>query len=91
MALKNKLLTWDNLQKRGWIEPSICALCCADEDSVQHLFCSCAVWKNVLFLLSDQYHFSLSFQSDNLCSFLEKWIVSISKHTICYVGYLTLL
>ena len=38
LALKNKLLTWDNLQKRGWIRPGICALCSANEDSAQHLF-----------------------------------------------------
>ena len=26
LALMNKLLTWDNLQKRGWTGPGICAL-----------------------------------------------------------------
>ena len=32
LALSNKLLTWDNLQRRGWIGPSVCALCLADQD-----------------------------------------------------------
>ena len=27
MTLNNKLLTWDNLQKRGWNGPNRCALC----------------------------------------------------------------
>ena len=38
LALMNKLLTWDNLQKRGWIGPSICTLYSANDDSAQNLF-----------------------------------------------------
>ena len=30
LDIGNKLLTWDNLQKRGWSGPGICALCCLD-------------------------------------------------------------
>ena len=49
LTLNNKLLTWDNLQKRGWIGPSRCALCNSDEETVSHLFNLCSyaelVWK----------------------------------------------
>ena len=38
LALMNKLLTWDNLQKRGWTGLGICALCSKDVESVEHLF-----------------------------------------------------
>ena len=31
LALNNKLLTWENLKKRGWIGPSWCAVCQSDE------------------------------------------------------------
>ena len=31
LALENKVLTWGNLKKKGWIGPGICALCSADE------------------------------------------------------------
>ena len=87
----NKLLTWDNLEKRGWTRPGIYALCSKDEDSVQHLFFHCFVWKNVLSILSEQHHITPSFQSDNLCSFLEKWTVSFSKHSAyCYLPFLTM-
>ena len=49
LTLNNKLLTWDNLQKRGWKGPNRCALCFSDEETVTHLFHSCsyaeAMWK----------------------------------------------
>ena len=49
LTLNNKLLTWDNLQKRGWIGPNRCALCYSDEEIVSHLFNFCSyaefVWK----------------------------------------------
>ena len=43
LALRNKILTWDNLQKRGWFGPGICALCNADEESVMYIFSHCTV------------------------------------------------
>lgn len=61
LALMNKLLTWDNLQKRGWTGPGICALCSRDEDSVQHLFFHCTIWKNVISILKEQHHITPSF------------------------------
>ena len=49
LNLNNKLLTWDNLQKRGWIGPNRCALCHSDEENVSHLFNFCSyaesMWK----------------------------------------------
>ena len=49
MTLNNNILTWDNLQKRGWIGPSRCALCHSDEEIGSHLFNLCSyaesVWK----------------------------------------------
>ena len=53
LALMNKLLSWDNLQKRRWKGPSICALCGMDAESVGHLFYRCSVWKNVFSILKE--------------------------------------
>ena len=83
MALANKILTWENLQKRGWIEPGICALCGLGEDSVHHLFSSCSVWKIVFEFLSKQYHLQPLYKSDNLSSFLGTWIERYSRHSEC--------
>ena len=84
LALMNKLLTWDNLQKRGWTGPGICALCSKAVDSVQHLFFHCTVWKNVIDIIKEQYHITPSFQSDDLCSYLENGTVCFSKNSAYY-------
>ena len=47
LTLNNKLLTWDNLQKRGWIGPSRCALCHSDEETSSHLFNLCSYAKSI--------------------------------------------
>ena len=47
LSLRNRILTWENLQKRGFHGPGICALCCSDEETVEHLFINCSVWRTV--------------------------------------------
>ena len=41
LLINNKILTWDNLSKRGWIGPSRCGLCGSGDDSIQHIFVEC--------------------------------------------------
>jgi len=36
-----KILTWDNIRKRGVIGPSICQLCKAQEETMEHILNSC--------------------------------------------------
>jgi hypothetical protein len=48
---ENKILTWKNLQKRGWVGPGICHLCKGKRESGKHLFVNCpftiSVWNRV--------------------------------------------
>jgi len=50
--LKGKILTAENLKKRGTHGPSICCLYCAEEESSQHLFSDCPFaqncWKQII-------------------------------------------
>ena len=50
--MHNKLLTTENLKKRGIVGPSRCALCNMDEETTNHIFIQCKislkVWKSVL-------------------------------------------
>ena len=43
LLMHNKLLTVDNLSKRGIEGPSRCALCNSDLESALHLFLQCSV------------------------------------------------
>ena len=47
LTLRDKILTWVNLQKKGIHGPGICILCGTNEESVAHLFIFCSVWKTV--------------------------------------------
>ena len=86
LALANKIRTWGNLQKRGWIGPGCCALCGNGEDCVQHLFSSRFMRKNAIIYLSDVYHFLPPQHSDKLSTFLSTWI-SLFLSTLSVVTY----
>ncbi|CAL1356447.1 unnamed protein product [Linum trigynum] len=49
LVYHNKVLTQDNLKKSGWLLPNRCAMCCEEEETVDHLFLSCryslSVWQ----------------------------------------------
>jgi hypothetical protein len=47
LAAENKILTWDNLQQRGWEGPSRCHLCKQDTENINHLFIHCSFTKSV--------------------------------------------
>jgi hypothetical protein len=51
LLVENKLLLWDNLQRRGFEGPSYCSLCKKDSESTFHLFVGCpftsVVWERV--------------------------------------------
>jgi hypothetical protein len=47
MALANKILTWDNGQKRGWNGLGWCCLCKSENELVDHLFVHCSFTKEV--------------------------------------------
>ena len=51
LSLENKILTWDNCLKRGWIEPSICYLYKDESESVSHIFLSCSYTGHVWTLI----------------------------------------
>ena len=45
--LEQKILTWENLAKRGILGPSRCALCGNNEETIYHLFVECSFTKDI--------------------------------------------
>jgi hypothetical protein len=74
LALERKILTWDSLQKRGWVGPSICSLCYRDEESISHLFINCPftlkLWKN----LHIAYNLVTNWGGNSLNNCFENWL-----------------
>eukprot|EP00253_Pinus_taeda_P034939 PITA_34939 len=47
LASKNKILTWDRIQKKGFIGPSRCCLCKLEEETRDHLLLHCPFAKTL--------------------------------------------
>jgi ribonuclease HI len=60
LILHNRILTWDNLRKRGFTGPSRCHLCQTQEETTNHLLDDCAYtaelwdWAASIFRQSDR-------------------------------------
>jgi hypothetical protein len=60
LILHNRILTWDNLRKRGFTGPSRCHLCQTQEETTNHLLDECAYtaelwdWAASIFRQSDR-------------------------------------
>jgi hypothetical protein len=51
LMLEQKILTWENLAKRGIIGPSRCVLCGNNEETMYHLFVECSFTKDIWFTI----------------------------------------
>jgi hypothetical protein len=55
LAANEKILTWDNLLRRGWEGPNMCSLCRKISESISHLFLDCKftqiVWHRITLAL----------------------------------------
>jgi len=47
LALHDRILTWNNLIKRGWQGPGFCVLCSSDEESPIHIFVQCVFARSI--------------------------------------------
>ena len=80
LAVMNRVLTRDNLQKRGWQGPGMCILCRRNEDSSQHLFLDCTVSKRVFTVFLEQWGVPF-IKKCSVRTFMELWYKSISIHS----------
>jgi hypothetical protein len=50
-SVENKILTWENLQNRGWQGPGMCYLCRQQRETNNHIFVNCVllhcVWSEI--------------------------------------------
>jgi hypothetical protein len=75
LALENKILTWDNLRKRGWAGPSICFLCFNAEETNTHLFINCSFSQTTWYILSTIYNFNTIWGGRSITQCYETWIL----------------
>ena len=84
LVLKNKILTWDNLQKRGKIGPGICSMCFANDETVHHIFSSCPIWRCILGAVCDQLQLCIPPVADSISVFFEEWVASYHRSSALF-------
>jgi hypothetical protein len=47
ILIENKLNTWDNIQRKGWVGPNIFQLCFSDAKTMMHMFIKCSFTRQV--------------------------------------------
>jgi hypothetical protein len=52
LATKDKVLTWESLQRKGWHGPGVCKLCNCSSETINHLLIHCSFMKSVWHFLS---------------------------------------
>jgi hypothetical protein len=55
LAAKDKVLTWELLQRKGWQGPGVCKLCNCSSENINHLLIHCSLMKSVWLRLYDLY------------------------------------
>jgi ribonuclease HI len=75
LAVENKILTWNNLQHRGWIGPGRCQLCKGDIEDTSHLFIHCPFTKLIWKKIKTIKKYKHEWKGNNLVECLTNWTV----------------
>jgi hypothetical protein len=87
LVLHNRILTWENLRKRGFIGPSRCHLCQAKEETTNHLLDECNYtteiwdWATGIFRQSNR-------TRGNICATINNWNESYNENeevNLCWI------
>jgi len=73
LLLEERILTWDNLTKRGFQGPSLCVLCKESEEALLHLFGECRFIKNIWYILSKELKLVNKWQGGQFENSLHNW------------------
>jgi hypothetical protein len=80
LSVENKILTWDNLQRKGWFGPSICLLCLNKPETIKHLLVNCSFTKQVWSRIKRALNLTFVWEGYRLNDFFESW----NKHDSMY-------
>jgi hypothetical protein len=87
LMLEQRILTWENLVKRGFLGPSRCVLCGKDEETVLHLFVECNFTKDIWTLVLKDLKLKNYWVGGQIVECLKNWNRKevIWKEIPCYI------
>jgi len=74
LVVENKILTWENLQKRGWNGPSIFPLCSKDSELGLHLFVHCTFSQKLWQFITAAFNLSSSRGGSSISICFDTWL-----------------
>jgi hypothetical protein len=89
LVFENRILTWDNMSKRGLYGPSRCVLCGEGEESIKHLMVHCSLPKEVWKFILNVFHLQRDWGSGQLCDCFQVWIKEMEnlKELPCFISW----
>jgi hypothetical protein len=89
LAAENKILTWDNLQNRGWEGPNICHLCQKDSETVTHLLVKCVFTQQIWSRIIKELKLRTKWEGNSMRNCFEYWAKKETKysHLPCLVSW----
>lgn len=80
LLLQDKLKTWENLCKRGWIGPSLCVLCKNEAETKQHLFVKCSFTIKIWDVISSNLNITQCWDVGDFNKCLLNWFRHCKQH-----------
>jgi hypothetical protein len=80
--MDNKILTWENLQRRGHQGPGICVLCHQDSESTLHLMMECRFSQHVWTETLAAHKLNFGWYGLNLQNIFKDWCL---RHPLCHM------
>jgi hypothetical protein len=81
LMAQNRILTWDNLWKWGFVGPSICHLCQQQEETMEHLLNQCPlsgeIWDQVAQIMRRSNR-----NRDSIINTIENWGSNVYQNPI---------
>jgi ribonuclease HI len=74
LLFEQKILTWENLYKRGILGPSRCVLCGTQEENLKHLFVDCIFTKNIWATILLELKIDSVWEGEQVDVCCENWI-----------------
>jgi hypothetical protein len=84
---ENKILTWENLTKRGMIGPSRCVMCGDKEETLNHLLVECHFTKDIWISILKELKLKRNWGGGHLSECFQNWIKEMEfwKEVPCYI------
>lgn len=74
LTIENKIHTWDNLQRKGWVGPSMCQLCISDEKTVMHLFIKCPFTWQIWEIITYEQNINTAWEGTAITACYDYWL-----------------